>query len=602
MPQRRDGLSIKVREILLPRRSVSRASEGGQAVIGLLLLFACITFAGLAFAIDFANLWFHRQATQSAADAACQAGVLDLLGMAGGLQLNSKGFTPGTASDCTTNSSATMCAYAGFNGYDGSGPQPATNTSSAWNTVSWTFPSSVPGTTAPPSTMTSTPYLQVTVKESVKTFFLGIFNASSYLPVSSSCTCGLAQVKEAAPIVVLNPTVSGALTYGGSTTLNIIGGPQRAVQVNSTSSTAIACSPSGVINTSSGGPGSPGTGSDVGVVGAESMAQNGCAGGGGYKGFNGGTTGNWRSSVIPVADPYGSLSAPISVKTSSLVPVTYNSSTGTYYSWVGYGIDGCPDHNSPAYGGPGVATNCAEFAPGYYPSGIPLPNSYSTVIFLPGVYYVNGSLSPGGSNTIRVALPCWSSYTSGYSAAACSPVASASSLKYTTTQGVMFYFSNSGTFTVSGGASGDTIDNVPASALTCDGSAPNSSLGMPSSGLVGNVLWAQCTQNGTYWDSGGDTSDSAGSPGNRGILMFQDHADTTNPALSGSGQLAYGGSLYFHSSSNSDVLALSGGTGTGSYILGNIVADRITLSGSGSIGMQLNPKPSTYMLKATTFQ
>lgn len=285
-----------------------------------MLLFACVTVGGLAFAVDFANLWFHRQATQTAADAACQAGAMDMLATSGGLQLKSMGFTAGTAGNCTTSSSATMCAYAGFNGYSGAGPQPSNNTNSEWNTVIWNFPTSVTGTTAPPASMTATPYLQVTVTENVKTFFLSIFTPSSYQQVSSTCTCGLAQVKEAAPIVVLNPTISGALTYSGGTSLNIVGGPQRAVQVNSTSSTAIVCSPSAVINTSNGGPGATPTGSDVGVVGPETQAQNGCAGGGGYKGFNGGTTGSWRGAVLPVADPYSGLSAPASVETTGLPP------------------------------------------------------------------------------------------------------------------------------------------------------------------------------------------------------------------------------------------------------------------------------------------
>lgn len=574
--------------------------ESGQAVIEFTLLFTFLALGGVALAVDFANLWYHRQGTQTAADSACLAGAMDLLGKSGGLQLNSMGFTPGVSGDCASSPGATICAYAKFNGYSGAGPATGAASSSAWNTISWTFPPSVAGVTAPPSTTAPNPYLKVDATESVQTYFLSLFTGQQYVQVKSTCTCGVAQVKQAAPIVVLHPSLSGALKYSGGAILKIIGGPQRSLQVNSTSATAVICSPSGYVDSSLAGPNS--TGGDVGVVGAETQAQNGCSGGGGYMGFNGGSTGNWRSSVVPVSDPYAALSAPLSVKNGLITPVTYNSSKGTYYTWVGYGIDGCPDHDAPAYGGAGVATNCAEFGPGYYPNGIPLPNNYSTIIFMPGVYYVNGSLSSGGSNTIRVATPCWSSPVSGYSATACSPAASANSLVYSRTQGVMFYFSNSGTFSVSGGASKDNIDNVTSSALTCDGSSPPSSLAMPTS-LAGNVLWAQCTRDATYWDTGGDTTDVEGSPGSRGILMFQDHSYAKNPTLSGSGQLGYAGSLYFHqASSYGDVLSLGGGTGTGSFILGNIIADQIVLSGSGSIGMQLNPTPSVYMLKAAVFQ
>jgi hypothetical protein len=572
--------------------------ESGQAAIGLLIILALFLFAGLGLAVDMANIWSHRQAAQSAADAACQAGAMDMLATAGvsGLHLNSLGFTPGTASSCTASSTATMCSYATFNGYNGTGPQPASNLNSAWNTVSWSFPATVSGITPPPTSLTTTPYVQVSIVENVKTFFIGLFTPSSYQQVQTNSICGLAEFKEAPPIVVLHPTMAGSLYYSGGASLNIVGGPQRSLQVNSTNATAIQCLPSGVINTSQGGPNW--TGSDLGVVGAETQAQAGCGSSGGYMGFYGGATGNWRSSVLPVPDPYASLAAPASVKNT---PITYVSNT-QYYTWVGYHIDGCPDQDAPAYAKNVPATNCAEFAPGYYPNGIVLPNDYSTIIFLPGIYYVNGSLASSGSNTIRNALPCWSTYTSGYSASACSSVASANGLSYSPTQGVMFYFTNSGTFSISGGQSKDDIDNVPSSALTCDGSQPSPTLNMPSAGLQGNVLWAQCTQNATYWDNGGDTTDSPGNPGNRGILMFQDHADTTSPILSGSGELAYGGSLYFHSTSYADVLTLTGGSGSGSYILGNIITDQIKLTGSGSIGMQLSSVPTTYMPKVATFQ
>jgi hypothetical protein len=174
---------------------------------------------------------------------------------------------------------------------------------------------------------------------------------------------------------------------------------------------------------------------------------------------------------------------------------------------------------------------------------------------------------------------------------------------YSPTQGVTFYFSNSGTFSVSGGSGGtsSSIDSVPSSAITCDGSSPPPGLGVPTQ-INGNVLWAQCVRDATYWDAGGDTTDVEGSPGTRGILMFQDHGYAKSPSFSGSGQLAYAGSLYFHHNGYGDVLTLSGGSGTGNFILGNIVADQLSLSGSGTIGMQLNPTPSVYMLKTAVFQ
>jgi hypothetical protein len=373
-------------------------------------------------------------------------------------------------------------------------------------------------------------------------------------------------------MVVLHPTLSGSFYYSGGGTLDIIGGPQRGLQVNSTSSTAVDWLASAIINLSAGGPSN--TGSDVAIVGGPTTIPNN----GSSSGYSGGTTGAWKSGVLPVADPYGSVGVPTSVK-------LVTPSGGTSGTWVAFGADGCPDTESRAFAGQnaqGVAipTNCMEFSPGYYPSGLTLPNNFSTIIFKPGIYYLNGSLVASGSNILRMAMP------SGYQQ----------------TDGLMFYFLT-GSLNFSGctGCSESGVDNVAATWLTCDGSSPASGLGM-SSTLGGNVLWGQCATNGTYWDTGGDTTDSRGSPGSRGILVFQDHSDTTQPSFTGSGQLAFSGGLYFHNSSYTDVLSLNGGSSSGTYVLGDIVTDQVQLTGSGTIKLALNPVATTFMSKVAILQ
>jgi len=166
----------------------------------------------------------------------------------------------------------------------------------------------------------------------------------------------------------------------------------------------------------------------------------------------------------------------------------------------------------------------------------------------------------------------------------------------------MFYF-NSGSINISGcsGCSSSSIIPVPSTALTCDGSVPDSALGISSS-VNGNVLIGQCTANGTYWDNGNDTSDSRGNPGSRGILLYQAHTNTSVPQLSGSGSLAFSGALYLHSNSYADSLNISGGASSGTYILGQIVADKINLSGSGVINLALNPAKSTELMKISVLQ
>ncbi|HEV2275782.1 MAG TPA: Tad domain-containing protein [Acidobacteriaceae bacterium] len=537
----------------------SPTGESGQAAIALVVILSMFLLGTVALSVDFTNMWFHRQAEQAAADSACQAGALDLLATASGLSLSKTGFTPGTAGDCASSPGATMCFYANANGYDGAG----LTAGAASNAVSWSFPASVAGVTAPSSSQATNPFLTVSIAENVRTYFVSLFNLSKYQQIDASATCGVIGVNAAAPMVVLHPTMAGSFYYSGGGTLSIFGGPQRSLQVNSSSATAVEWLASGVINLSQGGPSQ--TGSDVAIVGGPASAPSG--------GYSGGTTGSWKSNALPVADPFGSVPVPASIK--SLTP-----STTTSGAWVPYLTDGCPDH-SGSTGNPAEA--CKEFAPGYYPNGINLAsvmNDYSTAIFLPGIYYLNGSLSASHSDTMRVAKPAG----------------------YQRTDGVMFYFL-SGSLSISGGSGlpNSGIDNVAATDLTCDGSAPAASLGMPST-LSGNVLTAQCAANGTYWDAGGDTTDSRGAPGSRGLLVFQDHADTTNPTFGGSGNLTFSGVLYFHSTGYGDVLSLSGGSSSGAFVLGEIVADQISLTGSGKINLALNPAPTTNMLKVGMFQ
>lgn len=547
--------------------------ESGQIMVSLLLMLTLFLLATIGFAVDFTNLWFHRQAAQTAADSACQAGASDLYlaiyNASSGLSAPNMGFTVGTSGDCSMNSGAgSICFYANANGYNGTGLS-----SGVSNSVAWTFPASVNGVTAPPTSITSNPFLKVTVTENVKTYFLSTLRGAAYQKVSASCTCGLLQEPKAAPVMVLNPNASGAFSLTGGGRLSIVGGPQRGLLVNSNSSTAISCSPSGIIDTSLGGPSD--TGSDVAVAGGPTSAPTTCYGGG----FKGGSTGSWYGSVLPIVDPYAGVAAPTSVK--SIVPTSGLNGTSVQkaQSMSVAGQDGCPDTKNP----------CIEFSPGYYPNGITTGN-YQTYIFLPGIYYMGGSLTAGHSATVRMATPCTPS---------CSPLSSNVGQQ---TDGLMFYFS-SGSINLSGcsGCASASIIPVPSTALTCDGSTPNSGLGMPSS-INGNVLIAQCATNGTYWDTGGDTTDSRGNPGSRGLLIYQAHDNTASVSYGGSGSLAFSGSLYLHSTSFSDVLNISGGASSGTYILGQIVADEINLSGSGAINLALNPAKSTELLKISMLQ
>jgi hypothetical protein len=237
------------------------------------------------------------------------------------------------------------------------------------------------------------------------------------------------------------------------------------------------------------------------------------------------------------------------------------------------------------------------------------------VIFLPGVYYMDGNLSIGGSDTIRMAKPCANSQgviNTTLNTGNCSWVTQTAGANgggggggpwtWHQTDGVMFYFHGSAAPIISG-ASGapdyPRVDKVPVTDLTCNGSAPPAYLGLPSA-LDTNIMLAECTTSGTYYDIAGDTIDSLGTI--RGLLMFMDHADTASPQLQGSGTLAYTGTLYFHSSSYATVFQIPGGTTNGTLIWGNVVADQIQLTGSGALKMALNPAATTSIIKVGLLQ
>jgi tight adherence protein B len=161
----------------------SECAESGQIMVSMLLMLSIFLLAMVGFAVDLTNLWFHRQAAQTAADAACSAGAADMLTVAVGTALPNMGFTPGTPGDCTSGA-GTICFYANVNGFNGAGLSP----NSASNSVNWVFPSSIPGVTTPSTSLTSYPFLKVVITENVKTHFLYTIHGTSYQQVAASCS------------------------------------------------------------------------------------------------------------------------------------------------------------------------------------------------------------------------------------------------------------------------------------------------------------------------------------------------------------------------------------------------------------------------------
>ena len=578
-------------------RSGVSQGEAGQASILLVVILAIFLIAAMGFAVDLSSMWLQRQSAQSAADAACVAGAMDMLYLQNATLTTSPGFTAGTASDCSSSSTAAICKYAGFNGFT------ATTSASSWGTstpvgavaVNWTFPASVTG--ARVSAAITYPFLRVVVQQKAPTWFIGLVGIRS-MTVGASCTCGLPAGGGVAPIVILNPTNPSTLSLTGGVHIAITGGPVVSIQVNSSSATAVACNggsgSTNSIDTSTAGP--SGNGGRLSIVGGPTLNPY-C---GALTTLN--DVGNtlWVSSSGSVPNPYASVptpakpvapqfltSTPIGDSTGCIQNALSSSSNGcarldpTYGLitgiWVGPGTDSCPatststsnQHYMGMDPGPpyaGFYGSCLEFSPGYYPTGINVTNlagyANDVSIFRPGVYYLNGNLNVSGSSMIRNA---WIG-------------------TQPSTQGVIFYFLTGGpTFSGGSGSANSLISSVPAYYLNCSGTTTPS--GFPTS-LSGNVLTSQCSASGTY--VGSPSSDSYSASGLRGLLFFTDPSNTYNNTLMDAGSyLNFSGALYFHNTSYTDSVTLNGAGGSTTFSIGNIVVDQLTLNAAGTIHMGL---------------
>ncbi|HET9400811.1 MAG TPA: pilus assembly protein TadG-related protein [Candidatus Acidoferrales bacterium] len=572
----------------------SRSPESGQAMVFVLLALGTFLIAAVAFTVDLANLWFHRQTAQTAADAACMAGAMDMLLDANGGATGNQGFTPGTAFDCSAGGSpaAMPCQYALKNGYNSQNTSPG-------NLVSVSFPSSVGGASTPPSSITSNAFMRVDVLEHVQMFFSPLVTGAKTQDVRAFAVCGTILSSAPIPILVLHPTMTGSLQIAGSSHIRIVGGPQRSIQVNSSDANAVSFNGNPTIDLSLGGGSgvSAGTGSDFGTFGGPPPTPSQ---------FVGGTTGHWISPAPPIADPYAQTQAPA-------VPTATGSSPPNH---VLYGVNGCPDVNN----------GCDEYTPGSYTSQIDIKNK--TAIFDPGVYYLSGSGNCGGGSSAALCLDSGGTIRP-------STVAGDGS------GGTMFYFagttsiavgSNSGkspTCTTNGvNSPNNCIDAFPVTAVKCTSTSSLPTLKDKSGNTVttldGNVMLGACTSPVTssglcapncsinYGDPLG-TTDPNGEQ--RNLLFFQNRTQNagTNPNFGGGGTLLVAGTMYFHqcktsgtdigtgcvSGAYNDQVSLGGSSGGSTYVLGDIITDQLQLGGTPGISMTLNPNPAFFILKAT---
>jgi len=585
------------------RKTSPHRSERGQAAFYLTLVLGIFLLGAVALAVDLANLWFHRQAAQNAADAACTAAAMDMVNDSSSGTL-SGGFDPaGGTFRCSQNGAASPCQYAGFNGYSATGLTP-NNPSTE---VEIGFPSSVPGvkscnSTPAPSVCSvagfpSHPFVRATVTDRMQTFFIGLVGGGRTIDAGATATCGALLANAPIPLLILDPKNETSVDNNGNFTIRIVGGPQRSIQVNSPSSNAVNISgSSGSFDLSHGGPFSPpqtqGSGSDFGVSGTEAATN-----------YNGGSNGQWISPAPAISDPFATLAYPSTVPGSPVRPSDLNAAQCPAIPCsVPPGTHGCQ-----VTGAVGDRT-CLLYTAGHYTSDI--VSFKHTLIFDPGVYYMDANLVADQQSCLRP-----STGTGDGSG------------------GTMFYFNgalntvnvtaNAGTFGICGSTTA-----VPLSQIQCIQTG-NGATVLPANvisqgGLLGNVLLGPCqtpTAGGTNYGDPLGTNDPLGEQ--RGMLFFQDRsaniagAGAQQPSWGGNGSFGINGIMYFHycnsadgarlgtncnSGAYTDQLQLQGGSCSSTFVIGNIVTDKLHLGGTPCIEMDLNPNALYYVLKASLIQ
>jgi Flp pilus assembly protein TadG len=310
--------------------------RGASLLLVVVLLFGLLGVVGLA--LDGGNLYVTKQRAQAAADAAAQAGVMDLY----------RGNGSGAASTSAT-------AYAGKNGF-----------SSSQVTVAFPDCTTLPWCNGHVTLSGDSPDLiQVTITKSVPSTFLQVVGISAST-VNAVGTAAITIEPQPVPILVLHPTASGSFSKNGSNTIQICGGPPRSIQVNSSSTSSINISgASGTVDLSHAGPLDAGdcvagTGSDFANVGVQNP----------YPGtlLLGTKPGQYISPASGIQDPLLSVAEPSVQPAAAPVPASYTGAAATA-------------HNCPADGG------CNVYSPGYYANGISVKSKYA--IFKPGIYWIN---------------------------------------------------------------------------------------------------------------------------------------------------------------------------------------------------------------------
>src|SRR5579864_261347 len=611
-----------------------RSREGGQVMLFTVLGLGIFLIGAMAFAIDISNMWLNRQSAQTAADAACTAAAMDMLvGDTNGTMPTGANFTASSSNTYDCNSASPVpapCSYASLNGYSSSLSQSAANSGTLGDNVFVDFPSASTyvcqdGTNClnklnvPSASVAASPLVRVQITSNIPTWFAAMLKGMTKQSTGATSICAVLQATSPIPILVLNPTISGALSMNGGGSLKstgdiaIAGGPSKSIQVNSSSSTAVSTSGNPAINLCAGG--NTYCGSTMGVWGSNATP------GGFWSTVAKCTSVNTLCTATQVAPQFNSPSAPIAdplATTSAPSDMGFAGATTPAPN----GTNGCYD--------PG---GCTEFGPGDYTGANGITVKGITAIFDPGIYYVKNGLNADSNSCL---LP--SAATGDGSGGVIFYFADNSSVSVAANSGKSghgcpstAYNGVAGSFNTQAGPAGTPLANGVK--CTAASQIPNN---LPKV-LSGSVLLAPCAAPTVKALCGTNCNINPGSGGGggfgdplgtndpdgeqRGILFFQDRAQAlTNknqPSWGGGGSMLLAGTMYFHqcittgkdtglgcdtTNAFTDQFSLGGTPSSSTYVLGDVIVDELSLSGNAGLTMDLNPSATNTTLKAALVQ
>lgn len=335
------------------------SEEGSVLLMTAITMLVVIGIIGLS--LDGGTMYVNQVKAQAAADAAAQAGVMDMYrgtNSAGGAAY-------GSAHSCTTTDSWTPCWYARQNGFG------ATNS----DAVTVDFANQLAGGGTATAAWCATTGVTLSQSENVNLICVKVTRTLDTMlmrvigqntsTISATAIAAISLTPSPLPIDVLHPTLSGSLSKNGTNTVTICGGPARSIQVNSTSTSSISIAGnSGTIDLSRAGPldtgnCTAGTGADFANSGAQTLPNHANV-------LWGTKPGVYVDPASPVADPLIDVAAPPKPAVSG-TSVSYTTTTTEQ-------AHGCP-------------TACTVYSPGYWQNGIQVKNDFA--VFRPGIYWID---------------------------------------------------------------------------------------------------------------------------------------------------------------------------------------------------------------------